>query len=143
MSNEQCLQCSWKKCVYVCYSFPCASTIQRWNHVQLDYSSFIHHEPTCLEEDFTNFVNFYSSLMKTCDDCGSKSRERGQFEVNQFTVWTMMNGEFITGSMSGFGGLVVSMLASGTQDRGFAPDHHAFLRRGSKTICLMSQLWGM
>jgi hypothetical protein len=27
-----------------------------------------------------------------------------------------------TRSLSGFGGLVVSMLASGTQDRGFAPD---------------------
>jgi hypothetical protein len=40
---------------------------------------------------------------------------------------------------SGFGGLGVSMLASGTQDRGFAPD----LRRGSKIICPMSQLWGM
>jgi hypothetical protein len=25
-------------------------------------------------------------------------------------------------AVSGFGGLVVSMLASGTQDRGFAPD---------------------
>jgi hypothetical protein len=44
------------------------------------------------------------------------------------------------------------MLASGTQDRGFAPDlsrrilknpQHAFLRRGSKRICPMSQLWGM
>jgi hypothetical protein len=55
---------------------------------------------------------------------------------------------------SGFGGLVVSMLASGTQDRGFAPDRsrrifpagknpqHAFLRRGSIIICPMSQLWG-
>jgi hypothetical protein len=56
---------------------------------------------------------------------------------------------------SGFGGLVVSMLASGTQDRVFAPDRsrrnfhagkipqHAFLRRGSKIICPMSQIWGM
>jgi hypothetical protein len=42
------------------------------------------------------------------------------------------------------------MLASGTQDRGFAPDRsrrknpqHAFLRRRSKRICPMSQLWGM
>jgi hypothetical protein len=50
---------------------------------------------------------------------------------------------------------VVSMLASGTQDRGFAPDRsrlifpaeknpqHAFLWRGSKIICPMFQLWGM
>jgi hypothetical protein len=42
----------------------------------------------------------------------------------------------------GFGGLAVSMMGSGTQDRGFAPQH-AFLRRGSKIICPMSQLWGM
>jgi hypothetical protein len=43
--------------------------------------------------------------------------------------------------VSGFGGLVVSMLAPGTQDRGFAPSRiffrrknpqYAFLRKGSK-----------
>jgi hypothetical protein len=57
--------------------------------------------------------------------------------------------------VSGFGGLGVSMLPSGTQDRGFAPDRsrldfsswknpqHAFLQRGSKRISPMSQLWGM
>jgi hypothetical protein len=37
---------------------------------------------------------------------------------------------------SGFGGLAVSMLASGTQDRGFEKNpQHAFLRRGSKAVC--------
>jgi hypothetical protein len=51
--------------------------------------------------------------------------------------------------LSGFGGLVVSMLASGTQDRGFAPGQrrknpqHAFLRKGSKAVCPMSQICGM
>jgi hypothetical protein len=51
-------------------------------------------------------------------------------------------------------GLVVSMLAAGTQDRGFKPGRRrrifsgknpqrAFLRRGSKTVCPMSQLCGM
>jgi hypothetical protein len=38
-------------------------------------------------------------------------------------------------TLGGFGGLVLSMLASGTQDRGFEPGRsrrHAFLRRGSK-----------
>jgi uncharacterized membrane protein YqiK len=47
--------------------------------------------------------------------------------------------------ISGFSGLVVSMLASGTQVRGFNPDfsgeknpQHAFLRRGSKAVCPMS-----
>ena len=57
--------------------------------------------------------------------------------------------------VDGFGGLVVSMLASGTQVCGFKPGRsrwifygrknpqHAFLRRGSKRICPMSQLCGM
>jgi hypothetical protein len=54
---------------------------------------------------------------------------------------------------SGFRGLVVSMLASGTQHRGFEPGRgffrgekipqHAFLRRGSKAVCSMSQICGM
>jgi hypothetical protein len=55
---------------------------------------------------------------------------------------------------SGFGSLVVSMLASGTQDRGFQPGRcrrifrakipqHAFLRIGSKAVCPMSQIFGM
>jgi hypothetical protein len=55
---------------------------------------------------------------------------------------------------SDFGGLVVSMLPSGTQDRGFEPGRsrrifrakknpqHAFLRRGSKAVCPMSQICG-
>jgi hypothetical protein len=48
----------------------------------------------------------------------------------------------------------VSMLASGTRVRGFKPGRsrrifrakntqHAFLRRGSKAVCTMSQLCGM
>jgi hypothetical protein len=55
--------------------------------------------------------------------------------------------------MSGFGGLVVSMLASGTRVRGFKPGRriyrakknpqHAFLRRGIKAVYPMSQLRGM
>jgi hypothetical protein len=49
---------------------------------------------------------------------------------------------------NGFGGLVVSMLASGAQDRGFGffgrkNPQHAFLRRGSKAACPMSQICGM
>jgi hypothetical protein len=47
-----------------------------------------------------------------------------------------------------FGGVVVSMLASGTQDRGFKAvacfgrknPQHAFLRRGSNAVCSMSQI---
>ena len=57
--------------------------------------------------------------------------------------------------LDGFGGLVVSMLASGTQVCGFKPGRsswiffgrknpqYAFLRRGSKIICPMSQLCGI
>jgi hypothetical protein len=50
---------------------------------------------------------------------------------------------------SGFGDLVVSMLASGTQDReavGFylrKNPQHAFLRRGSKAVRPMSQICGI
>jgi hypothetical protein len=52
---------------------------------------------------------------------------------------------------SGFGGLVVSMLASGTKHRGFEAvgflgeknPQQAFLRRGSKAVCPMSQICGM
>jgi hypothetical protein len=63
---------------------------------------------------------------------------------------------FHTPNFSGFGGLVVSMLASGTQDHGFAPGRsrqifqakkknpqHAFLWKGSKAICPMSQIYDM
>jgi hypothetical protein len=57
-------------------------------------------------------------------------------------------------SVSGFSGLVVNTLASGTQVRGSNPaeaviffgrknPQHAFLRRGSKAVCPMSQLCGM
>jgi hypothetical protein len=53
--------------------------------------------------------------------------------------------------ISGFGGLVVSMLASGTQDSGFKHGRSrrifrakiSFLQRGSKAVCPMSQLCGM
>src|SRR5215510_370600 len=52
-------------------------------------------------------------------------------------------------------GLVVSVLVSGTQDRGFKPGQsrwifsgeknpkHVFLRKGSKAVCPMSQICGM
>jgi hypothetical protein len=43
----------------------------------------------------------------------------------------------------GFGGLEVSMLASGTQDGGRKNPQHAFLWKGSKAVCSMSQICGM
>jgi hypothetical protein len=57
--------------------------------------------------------------------------------------------------LSGFGGLGVSVLASGTQVRGFKPGRsrpifkrgkipqHASLRKGSKAVGPMSQICGM
>ena len=61
-----------------------------------------------------------------------------------------MHTNFTT-NLEGFGGLVVGMLASGTQVCGSNPaeavgffgrknPQHDFLRRGSKRICPMSQL---
>jgi hypothetical protein len=59
------------------------------------------------------------------------------------------------GSRSGFGGLVVNALAFGTQVHGFKSgrsrpifqgekNHQpAFLRKGSKTVALMSLIYGM
>jgi hypothetical protein len=57
--------------------------------------------------------------------------------------------------VSGFGGRVVSMQASGTQDRGFKPGRshrifsgrkknpeHAFLRKGSKAVGPVSYIYG-
>jgi hypothetical protein len=66
----------------------------------------------------------------------------------------MITIQKVTSNVSGFGGLVVSMLASGTQDRGFASGRnlwilreknpqHAFLRKVSKVVCPMSQICGM
>jgi len=48
----------------------------------------------------------------------------------------LLHSELVMNSNGGFGGLVVSALASGTQD-------HAFLRRGSKAVCPMSHICGM
>jgi hypothetical protein len=57
--------------------------------------------------------------------------------------------------VSGFAGLAVSMLPSGTIERGFKPGRscriysgqkvpqHAFLRKRSKAVCPMSLLCGM
>jgi hypothetical protein len=66
------------------------------------------------------------------------------------SVWNTEIVYSVSHPSSGFGGLVV-----GTQDRGFAPDRsrlifsgeknpqHAFLRKGSKAACPMSQICDM
>jgi hypothetical protein len=43
----------------------------------------------------------------------------------------------------GFGGLVVSMLVSDNEAVERKNPQHAFLRRGSKAVCPMSQICGM
>jgi hypothetical protein len=68
-------------------------------------------------------------------------------------VYFEIHTNTLCGKGSGFVGLVVSTLASGTQDRGFAPGpsdfsgeknpQHAFHRKGSKAVCPMSQICGM
>jgi hypothetical protein len=48
-----------------------------------------------------------------------------------------------TAHYSSFGGLLVSMLASGTQDRGFKPSRsNQIFRRGGKAVCHMLQICG-
>jgi hypothetical protein len=48
--------------------------------------------------------------------------------------------KFVPYVLMGFGDLVVSMLASGTQDRGFAPDRsHRIFRAKKSSACLPSE----
>jgi hypothetical protein len=70
---------------------------------------------------------------------------------NPWCIWTKYNNR-INLLVSGFGGLVVSILASGTwvQTRPkpsefFGPKtpQHTLLRKGSKAVCPMSQICGM
>jgi hypothetical protein len=77
-----------------------------------------------------------------------------QSDTNNIRVWCILNYMKLNINKDGFGGLVVSMLASGSRVRGFKAEavgfltsvknpQHAFLRRGSKRICPMSQICGM
>jgi hypothetical protein len=75
----------------------------------------------------------------------SNSQRIGQ----TFPLLLLRVPHLLTTFPSGFRGLLVSMLASGTQVRGFKPgwsrricrakkSQHAFLQRGSKAVCPMS-----
>jgi hypothetical protein len=81
-----------------------------------------------------------------------KSTQRAVEEMEQLMLHRRnylycASEEEVLANVSGFGGLVVSMLASGTQVYGFKPGRknpqHAFLQKGSKAVCLMSQICGM
>jgi hypothetical protein len=59
-------------------------------------------------------------------------------------VETKYSGPLTYELNSGFSGLGVSMLPSGTQDRGSLPTEAVgFFRMEKSTACLPSQLWGM
>ena len=90
---------------------------------------------------------FYHIYVRKSTCCIIQTREKRPLTE----IWLQ---DVFTQSFDGFGGLVLSMLASGTQVCGFKPGRsrwifrgknpqHAFLRRGSKRICPMSQLCGM
>jgi hypothetical protein len=54
------------------------------------------------------------------------------------TPWTLAAMKDKQGYLSGFGGLVVSMLSSGTQVRGFKPSRSCQIFRGEKILSLPS-----
>jgi hypothetical protein len=73
---------------------------------------------------------------------------------SNYWCWQNENTVLVKREASDFGGLAISILAAGTQVRGFKPSRsrrifqaknpqHAFLRRGSKAVGPMSQLCGM
>jgi hypothetical protein len=75
--------------------------------------------------------------------------------IVSWTVWRFSGTAATLLLLSGFGGLGVSALASGTQVRGLKPGRRhrifqgeknpqrAFLRKGSKTVDPMSLIYGM
>jgi hypothetical protein len=78
---------------------------------------------------------------------------KGPFPRSQLTtLYLHISRCWLLNGPNGFGGLGVSVLASGTQVRGFKPSrsrrifkggknpHHAFLRKGSKAVRPMSQI---
>jgi hypothetical protein len=59
------------------------------------------------------------------------------------TLYHFQHHKTISRCHQAFGRLVVSMLASGTQDRGFAPGRSLRIFRAKKAVCHMSQICGM
>jgi hypothetical protein len=73
--------------------------------------------------------------MGTDSDPEVKRPERGFNHLVPFSVETEERVEL---HLSGFGGLVVSMLASCTQDRGFAPSRSHRIFSGEKLLSMPS-----
>ena len=70
------------------------------------------------------------------EPCTSSREVRKHYQLIKLPRWYKWDFSFLTG----FGGLVVSMLASGTQDRGFDPGRSRRIFRAKKsTVCLP---WG-
>jgi hypothetical protein len=108
-----------------------------------------------LKEPSTDYTGFIVTISERAPGKGKNTIYRGS---KQGDTSLSNDGSTITpgtsSPKSGIGGLVVSMMASVTQDRGFAPDQslrifraknsqHVFLRKGSKAVCPMSQICGM
>jgi hypothetical protein len=74
-------------------------------------------------------INRPSKLSRLTEDCvGERVKENATlwcYLVSKYTMHLLL-------SMSGFGGLVVSMLASGTQDRGSKPGRSRWIFSGVK-----------
>jgi fructose-1-phosphate kinase PfkB-like protein len=74
---------------------------------------------------------------------------REKLSTEATPIYSTNRNHTTKGTDSGFGGLVVSMLASGSNPAeavgffGRKNPQHAFLRWGSKAVCPMSQLCGM
>ena len=89
----------------------------------------------------------------------NKERKFNILNINDADVfksfWHLTNEFELLTNLYGFGGLGVSALAFGTQVRGFKPGQicrifqgkkilkRAFLQKGSKTVGLMSLIYGM
>ena len=119
------------------------------------------HNLLLLQKQWSNYIFVFSNPRQSCNELTETSNS--SFTQQSILVWqhqtSKLNVSVLTWVLpemnDGFSGLVVSMLASGTQVCGFKPGRsrwifsdvkspqHAFLWRGSKRICPMCQLCGM
>jgi hypothetical protein len=116
------------------------------------------HDFNLIQEKFRCYsINRFTFLACTCSEFIVLSRWPAvlcslcstHYSLKQTHTYQLL----VTASpLDGFGGLVVSMLASGSRVQtrpkpldfyGCKNPQHAFFRRGSKSICPMSQLCGM
>jgi hypothetical protein len=115
----------------------CIFIIQYYDqHVHTYLTNY--HTPTC-----------FDTIVSTSDSLQSiPSQVTPVFKMQLLVIQFIINMFHV----SGFGGLVVTMLASGSRVRtrpkpsdffGRKNLQHAFVRKGSKAVCPMSQICGM